>query len=75
MGATHYSLSGGLETIYRGLVFISFISFHKEQILLLNGNDFTSDPLTVLRDVENFIGVPKFFEKEHFNFSGKKAPV
>ena len=46
--------------------------FHKEQILLLNGNDFTSDPLTVLRDVETFIGVPKFFKKEHFNFSGNK---
>ena len=42
----------------------------KEQILLLNGDDFTVAPLTVLRNVENFIGVPEFFKESHFNFTG-----
>ena len=42
----------------------------KEHILLLNGDDFTSAPLKVLRDVENFIGVPQFFMEDHFDFSG-----
>ena len=48
---------------------VSLIYF-KEQILLLNGNDFTSSPLKVLRHVENFIGVPQFFMENHFNFLG-----
>ena len=42
----------------------------KEQILLLNGDDFTVAPLTVLRNVEKFIGVPEFFKENHFNFTG-----
>ena len=43
---------------------------YKDDILLLNGDDFTSAPLKVLRVVENFIGVPQFFKKNHFDFSG-----
>ena len=49
--------------------YTSFI-YKQEQILLLNGDDFTSAPLKVLRDVEKFIGVPQFFNENHFNFSG-----
>lgn len=36
----------------------------------MNGDDFTVAPLTVLRNVENFIGVPEFFKENHFNFTG-----
>ena len=44
----------------------SFISY-QEQILLLNGDDFTSVPLKVLRDVEKFVGVPHFFHSNNNN--------
>ena len=49
---------------------ISLISGFQDQILLLNGNDFTAKPVEILQSVENFIGIPKFFSNDHFDFSG-----
>ena len=65
-----------LTTVYPKVSFLAWTdavfikSYKQEQILLLNGDDFTSAPLKVLREVEKFIGVPQFFNENHFNFAG-----
>merc|ERR1712032_681708 len=47
--------------------------YSRDQILLLNGDDFTTVPVKVLQTFENFVGIPKFFSDDHFDFSGKKG--
>ena len=36
----------------------------------MDGDRFTTDPVTTLNEVEEFLGLPTFFSKEHFDFSG-----
>ena len=34
---------------------------------------FSENPVKVLNEVENFIGVPRYFTRDHFDFSGRKG--
>ena len=45
----------------------------QEQILLLDGNRFTKEPVDTLNEIENFLGIQNFFSNSHFDFSGKKG--
>merc|ERR1712032_806630 len=47
--------------------------YPKNQILVLNGDDFTTTPAKVLQKFEKFVGIPNFFTDDHFDFSGKKG--
>jgi len=47
--------------------------FKKEQILWLDGDDFVRNPVSTLNQVEDFLKLPTFFTKDHFDFSGKKG--
>ena len=51
----------------------SIIDQLQEQILLLDGNRFTQEPVKILNEVEDFLGIQKFFSDSHFDFSGKKG--
>ena len=44
----------------------------QDQILILDGDLFTSQPLTILKKVEQFLEVPQFFQANHFDFTGTK---
>ena len=41
--------------------------------MLLDGDRFTTDPVKTLNEIENFLGVERFFSDNHFDFSGKKG--
>ena len=45
----------------------------QEQILLLDGNRFTKEPVDTLNEIEDFLGIQRFFSDSHFDFSGKKG--
>ena len=41
--------------------------------MLLNGDRFTTEPVKILKEVEDFVGVKRFFSDSLFDFSGKKG--
>ena len=41
----------------------------------MNGDDFTTNPAKVLQKFEKFVGIPKFFTDDHFDFSGILSSV
>ena len=45
----------------------------QEQILWLDGDDFTTRPVETMNKVETFIGVEHYFTKDHFDFTGRKG--
>ena len=45
----------------------------QEQILLIDGDMFTTEPVKTLNEVEDFLGVKRFFSDSLFDFSGKKG--
>ena len=42
----------------------------QDQVLLLDGDKFTSNPVKTLNEIEQFLGIPIFFSDDHFDFSG-----
>ena len=49
-------------------MFLNFV--FQEQILLLDGDVFIEDPVTILNQIENFLNIQKFFTSDHFDFTG-----
>ena len=45
----------------------------QDQILLLDGDVFVEEPVKVLNEIEEFLGIPSYFTKDHFDFSGRKG--
>lgn len=41
--------------------------------MLLNGDRFTMEPVKILNEIEDFLGVERFFSDSLFDFSGKKG--
>ncbi|XP_072019056.1 heparan sulfate glucosamine 3-O-sulfotransferase 1-like [Amphiura filiformis] len=44
-------------------------TFKLRQMLFLDGEVFIKDPLFVLREVEEFLHIPHFYESKHFSFT------
>ena len=51
---------------------LNIFNFQK-QILWLDGDEFTVSPVRVLNRIERFLGVPRYFTEQHFEFSGRKG--
>ena len=51
---------------------LNIFNFQK-QILWLDGDEFTVSPVRVLNRIEKFLGVPRYFTEQHFEFSGRKG--
>ena len=47
--------------------------FNKSQILVLDGNELVSDPVSVLQQTEKFLNLRNYFTKELFYFSEAKG--
>ena len=47
--------------------------FFQDQVLWLDGDEFTKYPVKILNQIESFIGIPKYFNENHFDFSGLKG--
>lgn len=47
--------------------------YPKDQVLWLDGDEFTENPVKILNQIESFIGIPKYFNENHFDFSGLKG--
>ena len=45
----------------------------RDQILILDGDEYTSDPLTTLQRAEQFIGLQSYFKEDSFNFDHDKG--
>ena len=41
--------------------------------MLLDGDRFTMEPVQILNEIEDFLGVNRFFTDSLFDFSGKKG--
>ena len=55
-------------------IFLTIIIYiFEDQILLLDGDVFTEDPVKILNEVEKFLGLPSYFTTNHFDFSGRKG--
>ena len=53
---------GQYITDLRGLMEV----YSRDQLLILDGEAFIEDPLPSLQRVETFLGVPKFYKRDHF---------
>ena len=42
----------------------------QDQVLLIDGDKYTSNPFRTLNNIEQFLGIPLFFSDDHFDFSG-----
>ena len=50
----------------------TFLSvFKREQLLILDGQAFADDPFRTMRAVEEFLGLPPFFRRQHFKRNPK----
>ena len=67
MGRGHFSLSQGKKHLKWFL--LAKVIF-QDQVLLLDGDKFTSNPVRTLNEIEQFLGIPIFFSDDHFDFSG-----
>lgn len=47
--------------------------FKKSQILVVNGDELVSNPVSILKKVENFLNVPTFFKDDMFVFDEEKG--
>ena len=47
--------------------------FFKENILWLDGDEFSRNPIKTLNKVEKFVDVPQYFDKNHFDYSGRNG--
>ena len=45
----------------------------QDQVLWLDGDEFTKNPVKILNQIEAFIGIPQYFNENHFDFSGLKG--
>ena len=45
--------------------------YDKENILVLDGDKFTEDPVPVLQSVETFLDLPAFYSPDHFTYNGR----
>ena len=45
----------------------------QENILVLDGDKFIEDPVSVLQRVETFLDIPAFFTWRHFTFNGTQS--
>ena len=50
-----------------------FSVFSREQILLLDGDEYVSDPLPTLQRVEQFLGLRSYFKEDSFYFDRNKG--
>ncbi len=48
-------------------------NFKKEQIHIINGDTFTKDPYSQIKEVENFLGLEPYFTKDYFVFDEQKG--
>ena len=72
--------NGSINTKYvalrRGIYHIHYSNwlkfFPKEQILVLDGEAFMSNPYPTLKKVERFLGLRDYIREDHFVFSKKK---
>ena len=48
--------------------------FPRNQILILDGEQFTRDPIPGLKTVETFLGVQSYITRDHFTFVKTKGP-
>ena len=39
----------------------------------MDGDEFTKTPVKILNQIESFLGIPKYFSENHFDFSGLKG--
>ena len=67
-----YSLYLCLQVYLSNFFFGHHYNFQK-QILWLDGDEFTVSPVRVLNRIEKFLGVPRYFTEQHFEFSGRKG--
>lgn len=70
LNASHTLIKKGVYVNYVKNLF-NFVP--KETVLILDGGRFKKDPLTTLKKVEEFLELPKFFQKDHFYYSEKKG--
>ena len=49
-------------------------TFYQENILVLDGDQFIEDPVSVLQSVERFLHIPPFFSDQHFTHNGHSSP-
>ena len=40
---------------------------------MLDGDQFTEDPVPVLQSAERFLGIPSFYREQHFTHNGEKT--
>ena len=45
----------------------------QDQVLLIDGDKYTSNPFRTLNNIEQFLGIPLFFSDDHFDFSGAES--
>ena len=50
-------------------------TFYQENILVLDGDQFIEDPVSVLQSVERFLHIPPFFSDQHFTHNGDQWPT
>ena len=64
------------QPVYRGVYHIHYSRylkyFNKNQILVVDGDLFMKDPYLGCKQVEQFLGLPPFIERDHFVFSHRK---
>ena len=46
---------------------------YQDNILVLDGDIFTKDPVTVLQSVEKFLQIPSFYTDHHFTYNGEES--
>ena len=46
---------------------------YQENILVLDGDQFTEDPVSVLQSVERFLHIPSFYTDNHFTYNGDSS--
>ena len=70
------SVSIKYHPVYRGVYHIHYSRylkyFNKDQILVVDGDLFMKDPYLGCKQVEQFLGLPPFIERDHFVFSHRK---
>ena len=52
---------------------INILLTFKENILWLDGDEFSRNPIKTLNKVEKFVDVPQYFDKNHFDYSGRNG--
>ena len=70
------SVSIKYHPVYRGVYHIHYSRylkyFNKDQILVVDGDLFMKDPYLGCKQVEQFLGLPPFIERDHFVFSHRE---